>query len=225
MISRITYCLGWIMCNLYLRLYHGYRVYGRRHVPKDRGVVIASNHASYLDPIIIGSAIPRRIWYLARTTLFEHSRFFSWLLTTLNAVPISRERLELKTMRAVQELCRNGRSVVIFPEGTRSPDGELRRGLAGIGLMAEKIGVDILPVYVDSFHAFDRHSKWPRPVPVKVMFGAPMPLARWQHISDARARYQAIADGIMETIAALKQELQTRDSVTSPPGTGLRNAQ
>jgi len=205
MISRIIYCLGWILCNLYLRLYHGYRVYGRCHIPRDRGVVIASNHASYLDPIIIGSAIPRRIWYLARTTLFERSAFSRWLLKTVNAIPISRERLELKTMRAVQELCRNRRSVVIFPEGTRSPDGELQRGLAGIGLMAEKIGVDILPVYVDSFRAFNRHSKWPRPVPVQVIFGAPLSLSRWQHIAGARERYQAIADGIMQAIAALKQ--------------------
>ncbi len=212
MISRIFYTIGWVLCNLYLRLYHGYRVHNRRNVPTDRGVLIASNHASYLDPVIIGSALYRRIWYLARTTLFERNALFGWLLRTLNSIPISRERLEVKTMRAVQELCRNGRAVVIFPEGTRSPDGQLQRGLAGIGLMAEKIGVDIVPVYVDSFHAFDRHSEWPRPVPVKIIFGTPLPLARWQHIGDARERYQAIADGIMDAIAALKQELAARET-------------
>lgn len=216
MISRIVYYLGWCLCNLYLRVYHGYRIHGRHYMPKDRGVVIASNHASYLDPIVIGSALYRRIWYLARTTLFERSAFSNWLLTAVNCIPISRERLELKTMRAVQELCRTGRSVVIFPEGTRSPDGALQRGLAGIGLMAEKIGVDILPVYVDAFHAFDRHSDWPRPVPVKVIFGAPLPLSRWQHIVDARERYQAIADGIMDAIAALKQELDGSNPASGP---------
>ncbi len=209
MIARLVYYIGWCLTNMYLRLYHGYRVYGREHIPRRRGVLIASNHGSYLDPIAIGSAWRRRIWYLARTTLFEHSAFAKWLLTSVNCVPISRERLELKTMRTAQELCRSGRSVVIFPEGTRSPDGQLQPGLAGIGLLAEKIGVDILPVYVDAFHAFSRHSKWPRPVPITVVFGAPMPLEQWRHISDARARYQAIADGIMHTIAVLKEQGET----------------
>lgn len=217
MISRIVYFLGWCLCNLYLRLYHGYRVFGRHHVPRDRGVLLAANHASYLDPVIIGSALPYRIWYLARTTLFDHSRFFKWLLLTVNSIPISRERLELKTMRAVQELCRNGRAVVIFPEGTRSPDGALQRGLAGIGLMAEKIGVDIVPVYVDSFHAFSRHSKWPRPVPVTIAFGVPLPLSRWQHIADPRERYQAIADGIMSAIAELRDGLARKGLLQQAP--------
>lgn len=210
MLARVLYAIGWVLCNLYLRVYHRYRVYGRGNVPKGRGVLIASNHASYLDPVVLGAAVPRRLWYLARTTLFGRNRFFTWLITTLNAVPISRERLEMKTMRAVQELCKAGRAVVIFPEGTRSPDGNLQRGLAGVGLMAEKVGVDIVPAYVETYEAFARHAKWPRPARIRVAFGPPLSLNRWQHISDPRERYQAIADGIMEAIAALKKQLNER---------------
>ncbi len=204
--------MGWLLSRAYLHLYHRYRVYGRKRIPNPRpGMLIAGNHASFVDPLAIGSAFYFPVWYLARTTLFESSRFFGWLIASVNSIPISRERLDLKTIRQTKALCEQGKSVVIFPEGTRSKDGELQKGLAGVGLFVDKIGADILPVYVEgSFQAFSRKSRFPRPVRIRVNIGAPLKAEQWHDIPRGRERYQAIADDIMKAIEGLKEELERR---------------
>ena len=209
--KRICYLIGWTLSRAYLTLYHRYRIYNRHHVPRSRGTLIASNHASYIDPMIIGTGLFFPIWYLARTTLFDRNRFFGWMISSVNAIPISRERLDLKTLRHVKELCAGGKTVLMFPEGTRTKDGNLQKGLAGVGLFADKIGVDIVPAYIHgSFAAFPRYRRLPRPVKIHVIFGPPLPIKQWEHIPAGRERYQAIADGLMAAIASLKQELEER---------------
>ncbi len=207
--NRIMYLIGWLLCCIYARLYHRFRVIGRAHIPPaGRGVLIASNHASYVDPIVVGLAFYRRIWYLARRTLYEQSRFANWVLRGINTIPISRERLDMTTLRQVQIICARGEQVVIFPEGTRSPDGKLQPGHAGVGLFADKIGADIVPVYVHgTFEAFSRHHTWPRPVRITVVFGPVLPLSAYAGMPRGRERYQAIADDIMHAIAALRAQL------------------
>jgi len=209
--NRIMYFLGWLLSRIVLTVWHRYRILGTHHVPRSRGALIASNHASYLDPTIIGSALRFPIWYLARNTLFSRNKFFGWLIASVNAVPISRERLDLKTLHHIHDLCAKGAKVLIFPEGTRSPDGQLQKGHAGIGLFAEKVGVDIVPAYVaGSFEALPRQKLLPRPVRISVIFGPPLTLDRWQHIPPGRERYQAIADDLMAAIADLKRQLEAK---------------
>jgi len=123
-------------------------------------------------------------------------------------VPISRERLDLKTIRAVQKLCDEGKSVLIFPEGTRSIDGSLQKGLAGIGFFVDKIGADVLPVYVDnSYNALPKNAKFPRPVKIRVNIGKPIRADKWSAIEKSKEKYQKIADDIMMEITNLKNEL------------------
>jgi 1-acyl-sn-glycerol-3-phosphate acyltransferase len=204
--------LGWTLWSVVLRVYNRYTVYGRHNIPHSgTGLVIAANHTSYFDPPLVGIAFFQRIWFLARNTLFTKSRFSGWVLDAVNAVPISRERLDLKTIRIVQNLCRQGQKVLIFPEGTRSADGELQPGLAGVGLLVDKIGADVLPVCIEgAYEAFPRHSRWPRPKRIRIAFGVPLPATQWQDLPRGRERYQRIANDIMTAIGALQEELRAK---------------
>jgi len=209
MIARLMYFIGWLGSLLYATLYHRYRVYGRRHCPPaGRGAVLAANHASYVDPTLIGIAFWHRIWYLARTTLFERSRLIRWVLLNISAIPVSRERLDLSTLRSLQQLCARGQQIVIFPEGTRTPDGALHAAHAGVGLLADALKVDIVPVYLHgTYTAFPRHSAWPRPKQVVACFGPPLPIAAYHALPRGRARYERIAKDIMDAIAKLQTGL------------------
>ena len=209
MLARILYFIGWSGSHLYATLYHRYCVFGRRHVsPAGRSALIAANHASYVDPSMVGIAFRHRVVFLARTTLFEHNRFARWLLPKINAMPISRERLDLGTLRKLQQLCARGEQIVIFPEGTRTPDGALQRAHAGVGLLADTLKADILPVYVHgTYDAFPRHSAWPRPVKITTCVGPPLPIAPYASLPRGRERYEHIAHDIMAAITRLQTAL------------------
>ncbi len=169
-------------------------------------MIIASNHASFLDPLAVGSCLKRHIYFLARTTLFQNNKFLGWWMETVNTIPISRERLGLKTIRKVKELCEEGKSVLIFPEGTRSKDGKLQSGLAGIGLFIDKIGADVLPVYSDTYKAYPRDALVPRPKKIINYIGKVIKAETWKDLPSGREKYQKIADDIMGEIAKLKPE-------------------
>jgi 1-acyl-sn-glycerol-3-phosphate acyltransferase len=172
------------------------------------GMLVASNHASYIDPPIIGTSFHRRLWYLARRSLFERSVFFAALIRSVNAIPISRERLDITTMRRVKSLCEQGEWVLIFPEGTRTEDGTLQPGLAGVGLFADKIGADIIPVYHEgAYESWSRHMKFPRPKKIRVNIGSPIKASRWNGLPKGKERYKNIADDIMIAIHELRDEL------------------
>ena len=200
------YSFSLFFIKLYLKLYHRREVIGSENVPpKGKGMIVASNHESFLDPLAAGSCIPRHIWFVARTTLFN-SKLLGWWMSKVNVVPISRERLDMKTIRRVKELCDEGENVLIFPEGTRSKDGQLQKGLAGIGLFIDKIGADVLPVYSETFKAFPKHSRFPRPIKIKNYIGKVIKYETWKDIPSGREKYHKITDDIMEEIAKLKTE-------------------
>ena len=210
MFNKILYFIGWSLSKLYLLIYHRYNIYNKKRIPNPkRGMLIASNHSSYIDPMVVGTSFNFPIWFLVRITLLTNARFFGWLLSHLNTIPISRTRLDLKPLRQAKKVCSDNNYILIFPEGTRSKNGRLQKGLAGVGLFADKINVDILPVYVDgAYEAFPRDSKLPRPVKVRINIGEPLKIEQWHDIPKGRERYQAIADDIMCAINKLKTELE-----------------
>jgi len=202
--KTFIYTFSTFLIRLYLKIYHRRKIFGRENIPPEgKGMIVASNHASFLDPIAVGSSFPQHIWFLARTTLFNN-KFLAWWMSNVNVVPISRERLDMKTIRKVKSLCDEGQSVLIFPEGTRSKDGQLQKGLAGIGLFIDKIGADVLPVYSDTYNAFPKHAKFPHPAKVKNYIGKIIKAEKWKDLPSGREKYQQIADDIMEEIGKLK---------------------
>lgn len=142
---------------------------------KQRGLLIAANHQSFLDPVLIGGPLVRPVHFLARTSLFEVPGFRT-LLPALNAHPVHRGRVDPEALRTTLRLLRNGETLLIFPEGTRTRDGRLGHFKPGAGSIAIRCGVPVLPVCIEgAFECWPRSQKLPRPRRVAVMFGKPIP--------------------------------------------------
>src|SRR5262245_19779200 len=162
--------LGFLWYNLwyhlsYLSLVLGFsfRMEGSRHVPRRGPFLIIANHQSFFDPLAAGmAASPRRIEFLARRTLFSPP-WFGWLLTTLGTHPIDQEGFARGGLMTVLQLLEEGKPVVIFPEGTRSEDGNLGTIKPGILLLLRKNPVPVVPVgIVGAFEAMPYWRKYPK---------------------------------------------------------------
>ena len=180
------------------KLFFGYKVYGRPNMPKKGGVIVAPNHASYLDPIFAGIGSYRLLNYIARETLFKNF-FFGRILRAVSAFPIKRNFQDVGAMREALNRLKSGKPVLVFPEATRTHDGNLQPAKAGISLLAHLAGVPVVPVYIKgSFEAWPKGAKRIKLTAVSVYFGEPM------YFKGASGDYQAFADGIMERIASLR---------------------
>src|SRR4051812_7331250 len=131
------YFLGWSFFRLFFRLYFRWEVRDRDNVPSGGPLILASNHASFLDPPLVGAAAKREINYLARESLFRFPGI-GWLLRNVNAVPVDREGGGAAGLRAILDRLLKGGAIILFPEGTRSPDGTLQKAKSGIGLTVIK---------------------------------------------------------------------------------------
>jgi 1-acyl-sn-glycerol-3-phosphate acyltransferase len=141
------------------------KVVGKHNVPMRGGLLVVSNHASYLDPPLIGVSLPRRCWFMARSTLFKN-RFFGALIAGLGAFPVERaaERNggapgggDIKAIRTVLEQLELGHPVLLFPEGSRSTTGEMERFQRGVAVLLKRSKCPVLPVAVSGVY-----DAWPR---------------------------------------------------------------
>ena len=198
--------LAVFLCKIFFRIH----VAGREYIPKEGGVLLVSNHVSYLDPVLLGVAFPRPLHFFARADLFDH-RLFGELIRTLHAFPVHIDKLDKDAIEhAIKELTR-GKTVVVFPEGTRSRTGALRPGQAGAGFLAVKAKVPVLPVYLrGTYEALPPGAKMIRPKKISVHFGEPLSFhphnqdTALTHHGRRQAYYQKIADQMMESIKKIK---------------------
>jgi 1-acyl-sn-glycerol-3-phosphate acyltransferase len=123
------------------------RISGREHLRYRENCIFASNHLSNGDPLVVGSALDREVWFLAKKELFRN-RLFGGLISAYHAIPVDREEIERRTMKRLFALLDDGRSILMFPEGTRSRTGKLGDLKPGLGFVAAKSGVSIVPICV-----------------------------------------------------------------------------
>lgn len=193
---------------IYFRIWHRGRILHAERLPLTGGFILAGNHVSFLDPPFFGLCCRREAFYMARDTLFRHP-IANWVLRSWNCVPISRERGDLGALRTVLRLLGEGKAVLMFPEGTRSPDGQLQQARSGIGMIAARAGVPIVPLRIfGTAEALPRGASIPRPKRVTVVFGEPyrptLPVDFESLRGDPlKAAYQTIGDEVMTHIAAL----------------------
>lgn len=207
---RLIYRCGWLASRIVLTTYFRARYYNPERVPSSGPLILAANHASFLDPPLIGSGLQRDICYLARDTLFRFPGV-GWLLRQWNSIPVDREGGGAAGLRAVLDAISRGHAVLLFPEGTRTRDGQLAAARSGIGLIVIKTSAPVVPVRVfGTFEAFGRHSRFPRPAPVAVKYGPPVNLEKFRsqaaHCSKARLKeiYQETTQEIMAAIGRLE---------------------
>ncbi len=147
---------------------------GQENIPKSGGVLVVSNHQSHLDPPLVGMACSRRMNYLARDTLFGFAPF-RWLIQSLDAIPIDREGIGLSGIKESLRRLKRGEMVLVFPEGTRTPDGSIQPFRPGFTALAVRSGASILPVALDgAYQAWPRRQRFPHPGRIHVHYGPPI---------------------------------------------------
>lgn len=186
------------------------QVVGAHHLPATGGFLLAANHASFIDPPLIGAQVPRQIAYFARKTLWKPG-IAAWWLTTVGTIPVDRDGgQDVNAIKRVLRALKEGKGLILFPEGTRTPDGNLQAPKAGVGLICCRTQVPVVPVRIfGSFEAFGKSGKLRLGTPVSIVFGCPISPAEYDDPSLGKDRYQHASEHIMKAIAALQRPVET----------------
>jgi 1-acyl-sn-glycerol-3-phosphate acyltransferase len=150
-----------------------WRATGQGNMPATGGVLLVSNHLSFLDVILLGLPLRRPLNYVARSTLFVS--VLGWFIRSVGAFPIQREGMGASGMKETLRRLRAGGIVTLFPEGTRSYDGQLGTLKPGIAVLVQRVGVPVVPAGVAGmFEVWPRSQPFPVPHPVRIHYGRPI---------------------------------------------------
>lgn len=185
------------------------KIVGKRNIPRDGGVLFVANHLSYLDPIIVGAASPRVLNYLARADLFSIP-LFSQLIRGLNAIPLKRDRFDRSSLMKCTNILKDGKALLLFPEGTRGIDGKLGEGKLGAGMIAYYSKKPVIPTYiVGSGKVLPRGKFIPRLKQVCIIFGKPVNLDIQFDPSDKKKQiYEIAVKRIMDALKELQNKYE-----------------
>jgi 1-acyl-sn-glycerol-3-phosphate acyltransferase len=191
--------LVFFLCKIFYRL----KVYGLEHYPEG-GAILAANHVSYLDPPIVAISAPGKINFLARGSLFNF-RPFAWLIRNLQTHPVVKGRENLSTIKLTVDIIQKGGKVIIFPEGTRSLDGEIHPGQPGIGMLVQRTEALVVPIYIHgSYEIWGKNQKFPKPWGKLIcVFGTPLKFSTIEGESKKEAQAKIVME-IMDAIKGLK---------------------
>jgi len=220
----------WLMKNVFLgpllRLLYRPKTKGLENIPKEGPAILAANHQSFLDDLLLPLMVPgRKVVFLAKAEYFD-KWYLRWFFKGANVIPVrrqSRSAAEAALQTGVEAL-REGKLIGIFPEGTRSPDGRLYRGKTGVARMALEAQVPIIPVAIaGTFEALPYNKKWPRRGRVEIRFGKPLDFKRHYGTPTDRFVLRSVTDEIMYEIMLLSgQEYvddygsKAKESVVTP---------
>ncbi|HEY1050437.1 MAG TPA: lysophospholipid acyltransferase family protein, partial [Prosthecobacter sp.] len=198
---NFTYWLGKRIFHEAARGLFDLRIIGEEKMRFKGPALIACNHVSFLDPPFVGQAFDEPIHYFARKTLFDHP-IAGWILREWQSIPIDQDKPDASSLKATIRFLKAGEKVLIFPEGTRSPDGTLQPAEAGVGLFIAKSKAPVLPVRIfGSYEAYPRGAKSFRPARITIVVGD-----LWQpdldsYQKEGKVLYQALATDVMQRIA------------------------
>lgn len=202
---RTYYYISCFLIRVFLKIFWRYKRIGTEHIPKNGGVIIASNHAAYVDPPFIGSVCPRELSYLAKAELFSHP-LFGWLIRKYNAIPIARGAFDRRAITQAIRLLKEGRALLLFPEGTRSREGNFLEPKLGVGMIACEAGVPIVPTYIsNSSDLLDCFLKGRRLV---IGFDIPIEKDWLARVPKNKEGYKIIGQEIMNRIGRLKDKIE-----------------
>ncbi len=199
------YWLARVVCQFFCILFFRYRSYGRENIPRTGSFILASNHQSFLDPVFCGVAVKRRLTYVARDTLFRN-RFFGRLITSVNAIPIGRDKADIAAMRMIIERLREGAGVCLYPEGTRTHDGRVIAVKPGFGLLCRRSKATVVPVLIDgAFESWSRYKRFFTPGAILVQFGKPLAPEQIAAMSN-----EQLADTLTRTLRRMQREVRLK---------------
>lgn len=190
--ARPAYRIIRAMLAVYLKLWHRLRIEGREHLPREGGILIASNHQSFLDIPLVAVAAPRHVAFVARSTLAS-SRVVNFLMRTSGSVFVRQNSADRAALEDMIAHLQSGDCVAVFPEGTRTRDGTMGVFRPGAGVAARRAGVPVVPVALSgAFEALPRGRLFPRPRRITVRIGAPIPPGTEDTLEQARGAIAAM---------------------------------
>jgi len=194
---------SWVVRTI-LKIFFRLRVSGTENVPMTGGVILASNHASFIDPPLVGSTSPRITVFFAKKELFKLP-IIGAFITKYNAIPVDRGGVSKQGIKLIIQSLKNGRVVGLFPEGTRTRTGKFGPVRSGVGMMAHMTGVPVVPTYIKGTYQAARHFR------ISIHFGKPISPDDYD-FSSAKTRkdaYLGFSQKIMDEI--VRMEKQVRD--------------
>jgi 1-acyl-sn-glycerol-3-phosphate acyltransferase len=203
--ARVFYRVCHLIVSLGFAIYFRLRIAGREHLPSGP-MLVCSNHQSHLDPVLVGLACREPITYLARDTLFKG--WFAKLIVYLGAIPIQRDGLGFAGVKKTLERLKEGEKVLVFPEGTRSADGQLQPLKGGLALIARRAKVPLLPMAIaGAYEAWPRRQSLPTPHTIQMVVGPVIPLATVQSMDDEQltALLQSEIEKCWQAAVSLRQ--------------------
>jgi 1-acyl-sn-glycerol-3-phosphate acyltransferase len=198
--QRMTfwYLLGYSLSKALAKTFFNYRVIGAENMIEEGPCIIAANHCSYLDPPLVGVACQRAIHYLARKSLLDVP-VLGPILPELNVIPVDQKNADRSALMGAIRVVRNGGAVLIFPEGTRSPDGRIQPSQPGIGMIVAKTGAPVVPVSISgTFTALPRGKKIPVYHPISITVGSALEFER--RMNPVKSDYSEISDTVNRAI-------------------------
>lgn len=205
---RLHYHFFHVTLRPVFRAFFKFQVFGAENIPSSGGVMLMSNHVSYLDPIFAGAAAPRNLHYMARSTLFKPG-FIEWFLRNMNAFPVNQGAPDRRAIRTALKVPEDGDLMVMFPEGTRSVDGKtLGKAAAGAGFIAYRTQAPVIPMFLSGTQdVLSRKAKRPKIAKIVVSFGKPLDMEPYRKSKASREVYDKIGEEVMARIAELRDGL------------------
>lgn len=183
----------------FVKLWFKVEVIGKENVPDKGGYIVASNHQSYWDPVLIAVFLKGKYCFMAKKELFRN-KLFGWFITMLGAFPVERGSGDSAPLDEAVSRIKSGKIFVIFPEGTRSLNGKLGRGRSGVSVIAGMSGADLLPYAIK----YDGRPKFRSKVSIRI--GKLIPAEEIKISDTDRHQIKNTTNRIMEEIAALLED-------------------
>jgi len=201
----LLYRLAWVVLRIILPIFGRWRVTGRENIPTAGGVIIAPNHVSYSDPPVVGAALRRQVRFMAKEELFRIP-ILGLLIRVVGAFPVKQKTADRTALKNALRLLERGHVVCIFPEGKRSPDGNLQQPELGIGMIALKSRAPVVPIaLIGTNKLLPAHSVLLKFSRVRVRIGKPIPMDDLYDRTGDRAALEQVGQRVIAAIAELQK--------------------
>ena len=203
------------LARAFLTIVYNHRVYGRENFAAG-GAIIASNHASFLDPPIAAISSPEEVHFLARESLFK-SRLFGALIRALNSHPVRGDGTDLSVFKLITTLLKEGKKVILFPEGTRESADQLEEIKSGMSVLIARTNTFVQPLYIHgTFHVWNRFRKYPKlSGKTASVFGKPIRWETFAHM-EKREGQEAFSLAVAKSLTELRHWYEAGAKGTPP---------
>jgi 1-acyl-sn-glycerol-3-phosphate acyltransferase len=198
------YWLGYHGSRILAQIFYRFRILHRERMIQSGPVIVAMNHESFFDPPLAGNACDRPIFYLAKKSLMKVP-LLGRLLPKLNVIPVDLEGTDRSAIKALIRVLQSGNSALVFPEGARTPHGELQPAQAGLGLVIAKTRAPVVPMRI-----FGAHKAWPMDGKIHlgpritIVVGEPIHFSEADLAGHGKDLYRRLSQRVMDAIAAIK---------------------